>query len=211
MEKTLKPHFFVNGKINNSLSYAEYFELFKEKAEKIIDVELNNDEISQLNLTKLNFQRSSRINKTYTVSADFCEKIKSINKPQIWMLITEDWCGDSAQNIPHIVKMAECNSLIDLEIVLRDTNLDIIDNYLTNGVSRSIPKFVAFDLDGNELFQWGPRPQEAQEVVNAAKASGKPKEEFLNELHLWYARNKGKALENEFNELIEKLAVTVQN
>jgi hypothetical protein len=81
------------------------------------------------------------------------------------MVITETWYGDSAQNLPIIAKAAELNNKIDLRILLRDSNIDIIDHYLTNGQSRSIPILVAFDLDGNELFKWGPRPLTAKILV----------------------------------------------
>ncbi|MCL6097112.1 MAG: thioredoxin family protein, partial [Bacteroidetes bacterium] len=98
-----------------------------------------------------------------------------------------------------------CNPLIDLRILLRDQNLDIMDLYLTNGNSRSIPKLVVFDQDGNELVQWGPRPAEAQALVNKNKSEGKSKDEFIKELHLWYGRNRGKNLEEEFEKIIVRL------
>lgn len=128
-----------------------------------------------------------------------------ITSPQIWMLITEDWCGDSAQNIPYIFKLAECNNNISLRLIPRDENPDIMDMYLTDGKSRSIPKLVAFDENGNELFQWGPRPEEAIKLVKDLKEQGFSKEEFEKKLHLWYAKNKGKNLEEEFIEILKAL------
>ena len=119
------------------------------------------------------------------------------------MVLTEDWCGDSAQNLPYIAKIAECNSLIKLRILPRDQNLDLMDLYLTDQKSRSIPKLVAFDEFGNELFQWGPRPYEAQKLVMELNALGLSKNEFNEKLHLWYGRNKGKSIENEFVELLK--------
>jgi hypothetical protein len=121
------------------------------------------------------------------------------------MLLTEDWCGDSAQNIPYIVKMAECNSMINLRILLRDQNTDIIDLYLSDSNSRSIPKLVAFNENGDELFQWGPRPKEAQELVRKLKSEGLSKEEYILQLHLWYGKNRRKNLELEFIQIIEEL------
>jgi hypothetical protein len=93
---------------------------------------------------------------------------------------------------------------IDLRILDRDSNLEIMDQYLTNGISRSIPKLVAFDPEGNEIFQWGPRPMEAQMIVENAKLNNLPKEEFVEALHLWYGRNRGMAIEVEFLELLTR-------
>jgi hypothetical protein len=118
------------------------------------------------------------------------------------MVITETWCSDSAQNLPIIAKAAELNDKIDLRILLRDSNTDIIDHYLTNGKSRSIPILVAFDSDGNELFKWGPRPDTAKTLVTNLKSDGFSKEEFNHQLHLWYGRNRGKEFESELVELL---------
>ena len=64
---------------------------------------------------------------------------------------------------------------------------------------------LVFDENNNELFQWGPRPNEAQELVTRLKAEGKTKTEFLEQLHLWYGRNRGKVLESEMIELLNSL------
>ena len=92
------------------------------------------------------------------------------------------------------------NSNIDLRILLRDENPDIMDIYLTNG-TRSIPKLVAFDENGNQLFEWGPRPKEAQRLIDQWKGEGIVKPELYEKLHLWYGRNRGKELEEEFLEI----------
>lgn len=191
----------ISERINKSgLTYAKFLELTQQK---LSDDEFKKNE--KYDVTKLNLQRSNRIYKTYTVSEQVKELIHSINKPQIWMVITEDWCGDSAQNLPYIVKIAELNSLIELRILLRDQNLDIMDMYLTNGKSRSIPKLVAFDKDGNELFQWGPRPKEAQLVVDLSIKNGLDKNAYLEKLHLWYSEDKGQTLEKELTVLLQNI------
>ena len=131
--------------------------------------------------------------------------IKSIEKPQTWLAITEDWCGDSAQNLPYIAKYLELNPKLKLVVALRDENLDAIDNYFVEGNPRSIPKIVIFDEDANELFVWGSRPKFAQDLVQQLKAEGYAKEEFNKELHLWYGKNRGKELEKELLNLFSKM------
>lgn len=175
---------------------------------KQTEVKLNNEEFKhneKYDLTKLNFQRSNRIYKTYKVSDELKHLVETITNPQIWMVLTEDWCGDSAQNLPYIAKIAELNELINLKILLRDQNLDVMDLYLTNGKSRSIPKLVAFDQFGDELFLWGPRPKEAQLVVEQSIKDGLDKNDYLNKLHSWYTKNKGRTLESEFMMLIQNV------
>ncbi|HOI29902.1 MAG TPA: thioredoxin family protein [Melioribacteraceae bacterium] len=184
----------------SGISYKNFMELTQNK---IDDKTFRNNE--KYDVTKLNLQRSNRIYRTYNVNEELKNSILKIDTPHIWMVITEDWCGDSAQNLPYISKIAEMNPLIELKIILRDSNLDIMDLYLTDGNSRSIPKLVAFDKDGDEIFQWGPRPKSAQKKVEDGKRSGLTKDEYLANLHSWYAENKGKDLEGEFLELLTKI------
>lgn len=186
---------------------------FNESIE-VISKKLVNEEFikhEKYNVTKLNYQRSLRILKTYSVSENLRKIVLQINEPQLWMIITEDWCGDSAQNIPYIFKIAELNPLIDLRLISRDENPDIMDLYLTDGKLRSIPKLVAFDNQGNELFQWGPRSKAAQDVVENGKKEGLTKDQFLSKLHLWYSDNKGKSLEEEFVLLLNSTVISLHS
>jgi hypothetical protein len=52
-----------------------------------------------------------------------------------------------------------------------------MDQYLTNGKSRSIPIFIFIDQDGNERAVWGPRSPEVQKLVEEARAQLPPKED----------------------------------
>lgn len=153
---------------------------------------------------KLNVARTRRIDKTYTPGAAITEAVQGITEKQFWMVLSEDWCGDSAQNIPMLAKMAALNPLIEFRILYRDENPAVMDLYLTNG-TRSIPKLVVYDADWNELFTWGARPAEGQQIVLDGKAAGLSKEKFLEQLHIWYSRNRGTALEAEMLELISGL------
>jgi hypothetical protein len=112
------------------------------------------------------------------------------------MVLTEPWCGDSAQCVPCLEKLAGSHPSIEIRFLLRDDNLEIMDRYLTDG-KRGIPKLVAFDAQGTELYRWGPRPAEAQVVMDAALAEGLDKPARLEKLHLFYGRNRGRALDAE--------------
>jgi len=149
--------------------------------------------------TALNKRRMRRLNKTINLGSDLLQILESINKPQYWLVITEAWCGDSAQSLPVIGKMAAASENIELSVALRDKNLSLIEKYHTNG-SKSIPKLVAFNADDEELFSWGPRPVPAQELLNNWKEApqGRNWEEFEKELHTWYARDKTKTIQQEF-------------
>jgi len=200
--------------MNNKIDFLKHiqktgisFEQFNKEANaRAIDpIEPIEDEFKQKlhDFTKLNQRRTSRILKSYKASDEIIETVSKITQKQTWLIITEDWCGDSAQNIPYLLKMTESNPNIEFKIIYRDAHLDIIDKYLTNG-GRAIPKIIGFDEEGSELFQWGPRPEVAKQLVKELKESGFTKEEFNKKLHLWYGKDRGKTLEAEFVELLKR-------
>ncbi len=187
----------------SGISYSEYV---KRTELEISDSKcdgLTPQELKRLNIKSLNLQRGNRIARTYKPAEELIRVLNEINEKQLWMVITENWCGDSAQNLPYIAVMAAQNPLIDLKIVLRDINPDIMDQFLTNG-TRSIPILAAFSQDGEELFRWGPRPAYAVNLISCWKSEGMEKSEWTEKLHFWYAKNKGCELEKEFIDLMVK-------
>jgi hypothetical protein len=194
------PDFFVQRRPHQGMTPMEYrrhLEVETAKTRRAAPEDL--DDHSRY--LPLNLQRTIRIERKHVAPARVAAAAAAIRKPQLWMVLTEPWCGDSAQNLPYICKIAGCNPRIDLRILLRDQNLDIMDRYLTHG-TRSIPKLVAFDESGMERFQWGPRPQAAVEVFRSWKEAGAAPEVVRLKLHLWYARDHGRALEEEFIVLL---------
>lgn len=144
-----------------------------------------------------------RVYRTTVIHEDLKSSIKKITNDQIWIVLSEGWCGDAAQSLPVIAKIAELSEKIDLRILLRDENTHIIDAHLTNG-SRSIPKIIAIDkLTMEELFTWGPRPKEFQEMVMAHKTHPKESDaEFNKQLHRKYTLDKTESLQLEFLQLV---------
>lgn len=192
---------YYDKRVQNGLTYEEFLNTIREKVDAGEDGQKTENDTKLFGYIELNYSRKTRITKTYQPSEELIEVVEAIVEPQFWLVITEDWCGDSAQNLPYIVTISECNPLITLKIVQRDANLDFMDMYLTNG-SRSIPKLVAFSSSGETLFQWGPRPKVAMELVKTLKAAGETSAEFIPKVHAWYTQDKGKSLEEEFRSLL---------
>ena len=205
MEKTMQ-HPVTREILDQALSY----EAFSERVTDLFNHQktTNNDNSeSKLNYTKLNIQRSSRIDKRGLVFPEVAPVLTAISKPQIWLVLTEGWCGDSAQLLPYIHKMAETNEHIQLKILLRDEHPAIMDTFLTNG-SRSIPKLIILDAETLEVLgEWGPRPSTAQTTFLAEKNDPAIGLEVANlNLHKWYAKDKGAAAQLEIATLLKSLS-----
>jgi Thioredoxin len=105
------------------------------------------------------------------------------------LVIAEDWCGDASNTVPVVAKLADSVPGLELRIILRDANPEVMDRYLTNG-ARSIPVVIALDENFQELGHWGPRPSELQSWVMANRAT-MPKAELYPKVRTWYARDRG--------------------
>jgi hypothetical protein len=155
--------------------------------------------------SKLNVARMNRLDKTVELIPELKEVIEQINAPQTWMVLTEGWCGDAAQIIPVFDKIAQLNSNIKLKFLLRDENPQLMDQYLANGKSRSIPKLIVVDENNEELFNWGPRPRALQEMFYHMKANAINNETIKEEMHRWYTKDKTITTQKEILELLKQV------
>lgn len=96
---------------------------------------------------------------------------------------------------------------IQLFILLREENPELMNNYLTNG-ARAIPKLIAVNETlGTEAFVWGPRPALAQDMLYQWKKNpaGKSWNDFEKDLHAWYAKDKAVSIQAEFLRLFREI------
>jgi hypothetical protein len=190
----------------HSYSYAEYRKLV---ADLLSEGKSTGDEQSEslTHYTSLNEVRMNRLEKTIKISEEAISKLQNLDNHYIWLVISEGWCGDAAQILPIIEKMAhESNKKIDLRIVLRDQNDDLMNHYLTNG-GRAIPKLIVICKEaGIVRADWGPRPKGATELMtNYKKEFGVIDEKIKTDLQLWYLADKGVSVQEELIEIMENI------
>ncbi len=191
----------IEESLERALSYTEYRSLVSDLLTEGKSTGPNQSD-DLLNYSKLNDKRMKRLDKTIKLTEETIAKIKDVKEPQTWLVLTEGWCGDAAQNIPVIHKIAAENPNIDFKLVLRDENLELMDAFLTNG-GRSIPKLIALNEEKEVINTWGPRPTLATQMVADYKAkNGSLDAEFKENLQVWYNKNKG---ENTQEDIISML------
>lgn len=187
----------VQGQVFDYDTFMAYMNLLVQ--EKATSGEKQTDAL--IDFTALNYRRMLRLNKKLVINDQLVSAVEKAG-PLTFLVITEAWCGDSAQVLPLFGGLSQLAN-VDLHILLRDQNPDLMDQYLTHG-GRSIPKIIAFDFHGNERFTWGPRPEEAQAIVSKGKLKPNTRwQDVERELHSWYARNKMQEAQREVLQLIQ--------
>lgn len=193
-----------SGKLKGEIRSYEQFMTWTEElvADEMTSGPNQSEELA--GYTALNLKRMQRLNKTLKASEEIKELLRKINGTYHFWVFTEAWCGDSAQILPAINRLCELSDgKIQLHVVMRDENLEVMDLHRTNG-GLAIPKLVSMDDKGKELFSWGARPAGAQDVLLDWKANpnGRSKADFEVDLHKWYTRDKGQAVMQELASLI---------
>jgi len=148
----------------------------------------------------------NRLDKTINLNPELIGILNNIKNEYYWLVITEAWCGDAAQSIPIFNKITQYNPNIELRLILRDEEPELINNYLTNG-TKSIPILICLDkFNLKEIFKWGPRPKELINFVNEfKKLPDFDKNELIKNIQIWYNKDNTQEIQKELTELLKLL------
>ncbi|MFV8336169.1 thioredoxin family protein [Flavobacterium sp. RSP29] len=186
----------------NSYSYPEYRKLV---SDLLLEGKSSGHEQSEdlKHYSELNETRMNRLDKTMKITDENSLKLKNLKGEYIWLVISEGWCGDAAQLLPIINKMAIDSGKIELRIVLRDENDELMKLFLTNK-KKSIPIAIVVEKEtGSVLGKWGPRPNGATDLITDYKKEfGVIDEKAKANLQLWYLNDKGISTQDELVSLM---------
>lgn len=181
---------------NNAIT----FEAYLAEAESRINHPIEGDDHQEF--YELGLQRMNRALKTFKVDEDQLNTLKSKNFTGKILLISEPWCGDASATVPTVSEFFKAGN-VETKIFLRDSDPSLINQFLTNG-TQSIPKVLILNDDFSVKNVWGPRPAYGLELLKKFKENPEvyTKDEFHNDLQVYYAKNKGKDAIGEILELI---------
>lgn len=193
----------IKKSIDNAKSYSEYRKHVSDLLDENKSTGPNQSEdLFQYSL--LNNKRMNRLDKTLKTPEVISEKLDTISEKRTFLLLTEGWCGDAAQLTPIINHVAEKSDKLDLKIVLRDENEDLMNQFLTNG-GKAIPKLIILDEENNVIDSWGPRPSAASKLVSDYKKEhGVIDAEIKKNLQMWYNKDKGVTTMTELMKLVSE-------
>lgn len=192
----------IKNSLKKSITYQSYRDLVMQLVEQNSSTGLDITK-ALVNFTKLNNRRMKRWDKTLKISNEDRKRINEFHHNITFLVITESWCGDAAHVLPALNKISELSDYIDMKLVLRDENPELMDAFLTNG-SRAIPKVIVIDNENGEVINvYGPRPSEATNYVNRFKhLYGKLTPEFKEDLQHWYNDDKGQTTVNDVTKML---------
>ena len=195
--------------IEKSMAQSHSYEAYRNRISSLLKEGKASGNIQSETLKKyseLNEVRMNRLDKTIKISTEYSQELNQLQGDYIWLVISEGWCGDAAQILPVINKMAEQSKKIDFKIVFRDENEALMNLFLTNG-TKSIPKLIILDKNTLEIFgDFGPRPKEAKKLIVDYKIKhGTVDDTAKANLQLWYLHDKGLSTQKEIMQIMAKI------
>lgn len=137
-----------------------------------------------------------------TVPDGIAARARLLGGPWHLLVLGADWCGDAVNTVPVVQALVDRVLGIDLRMLDRDANPDLMDAHLT-GTSRSIPVVMMFNPQFRELGWWGPRPSELQAwVLGPGRAM--TSDDRYREVRHWYARDHGRTTLEEVVSMLER-------
>lgn len=199
----------IKSSLDRSISYEEYRTLVHQYSLTNGTSGKEQSE-SHIQFTKLNDRRMKRWDKTLKINKTDADAFKRFEQKLIWLVLAESWCGDGAHMLPVLNKITQINPNIELRIVLRDENLELMDNFLTSG-NRAIPKVIIIDKESeNVIGTYGPHPSEVAGYVSRFKAvNGVLTASFKEDLQYWYNDDKGNTIVKDLIQILSRLQPSV--
>ncbi|UCG90330.1 MAG: thioredoxin family protein [Candidatus Heimdallarchaeota archaeon] len=154
----MKKRDFFNKLFDNGISYEKYAEQSSSHVERMEDSWF----ASQAAVKGLSQDHIARLN----------EKLRVL-------CIAENWCGDCANAVPVIAKLANEISNWDFRIVSRDLFNNEVEMFYTTAGRKKIPVIIFADEDGDEIMRWIERPTRSYHLLGMLRDQNLPKEEFL--------------------------------
>lgn len=195
-----QPNVITPEVVAQSLSFAEYMNLVRQAVTQEQTTGLEQSAF----LAQLTKNCLAIMERTYQTSLqpEIVEMVKNIPVPQLWLVLTEGWCGDAAIHVPVLAAIADQAPTITLKTILRTEQPEVMNAYLTNG-GKSIPKLIVLHAETLQpLGTWGPRPQILQAYILELKQQELPLPEFIQKSLSYSEQDNGTALQAELLQLL---------
>jgi hypothetical protein len=136
--------------------------------------------------------------RTAVMPPELVERMRANSLGMRLLVLSEDWCSDCFSAVPLIARLAAAAG-IELRVLARDANPDLMDAHLTSG-TRSIPVVMVLDDKYQVRAWWGPRPAALQRWYR----NEPPSPARSRKKRAWYARDRGRTTMTEILKTVER-------
>ncbi|MDZ4674928.1 MAG: thioredoxin family protein [Gemmatimonadota bacterium] len=138
-------------------------------------------------------------------AADQVARASAIPGRWRFLVVAEDWCGDSANTIPYLVRLVEQVPTLELRIINSSVGGGVMQSHQTEDGRGATPTVVVLDEAGQERGCWVERPYALRKVVADLKA-GITTGNQVEVITAWRAEDRGRSTVADIVDLVELVA-----
>lgn len=137
-----------------------------------------------------------------TVSPELVSRARAVGGTWRILAVAEDWCGDSAYNLPYVAKLVEQVEGLELRIVDSTEGRTLMEAHRTPDLRPATPTLILMDEAWNEVgcFVERPSPLMAWYMENVATKTTDEVHEYILD---FYDADGGKATARDLVEILE--------
>ena len=129
--------------------------------------------LAQIKVNKLRFEQYYD---EFELDEGELERFRALTQrsggPAKVLAVGEDWCPDVYRGLPTMAKLAD-SAGVEVRVFPRDSNLDVMNEFLKEGKYQSIPVFVFYTEGLDYICHWIERPEvadrESEEIEEAIR------------------------------------------
>jgi len=121
------------------------------------------------------------------------------------LVVAEDWCGDSAYNLPYVARLAASAGVLELRIVDSQAGAPLLARYRTPDGRAATPLFLLLDAAWDEVGCLVERPTPLMDWYQANRDS-MARDDLYRHMLEWYETDGGRTVSTDIVDLLEAAA-----
>jgi hypothetical protein len=139
-----------------------------------------------------------------TVSPDLITRMRALPEKRRLLIVTEDWCSDSANTVPYIARLVDgAPERLEMRVVSSQVGKAVMEAHRTPDGRTATPTVVVLGADGRVIGAWTERPSSTQAWF-LEKQNTTMQKPLHDELIDWYAKDAGKTTVSEIADILSR-------
>jgi hypothetical protein len=139
-----------------------------------------------------------------TVTPDLVTRMRALPDKRRLLIVAEDWCSDSANTVPYIVRLVDgAPERLELRVIDSERGRPVMEAHRTPDGRAATPVVVILAEDGRVLGAWTERPSSTQTWF-LEKQKTTMQKPLHDELHDWYVKDAGKTTMAEIADILSR-------
>ena len=139
-----------------------------------------------------------------TVTPDLITRMRALPEKRRLLIVTEDWCSDSANTVPYIARLVDgAPERLEMRVTNSQLGKPVMEAYRTPDGRAATPTVVVLGADGRIIGAWTERPSSTQTWF-LEKQKTTMQKPLHDELIEWYGRDAGKTTVAEIADILSR-------